>query len=465
LIASRRGRAVLLSLSLLLGAAGLVARADVAAALGLAPAGLGVALIFSLPTAGVVAALVSAAFARRARRLTSMVQHLALTPGGELPSSPAELGPDEFAELGRSLEQLGRRLRVSVAGLREERDRLSGIIASMQEGVLLLDATGRLALVNPALREMVLLGSDAIGKTQLEAIRNAELKELLDRAQRSAEPVSGEIDVNGLKPRRLQVHAAQVHGAEGETFAVFADVTDVRRLESMRRDFVANVSHELRTPVTAIRSAAETLQAGVPRDPEVLAQFIAIIERNAARLQDLVEDVLELSRIESQKLKLTMEELDLRVVYGQVLGLFRERAERKQIALVNEATGSATHVLADRRALEHVLTNLVDNALKYCGSGSRVRIGALETSDGVRLFVADNGPGIEARHLPRIFERFYRVDAGRSREVGGTGLGLSIVKHLVDAMGGSVEATSAADSGTTFSVLLRKGSAVTQAVA
>ncbi len=183
--------------------------------------------------------------------------------------------------------------------------------------------------------------------------------------------------------------------------------------------------------------------------------FLGIIERNAARLQDLVEDVLDLSRIESRELNLHFESLELETLYDQVLSLFRERADRKGIELVNE--GSGTRVRGDRRALEHVLTNLVDNAVKYCGKGAHVRLIAAELGEQVMLSVADDGPGIESRHLPRIFERFYRVDAGRSRELGGTGLGLSIVKHLVEAQGGSVQVDSRPGQGTTFSFTLKKG--------
>jgi two-component system phosphate regulon sensor histidine kinase PhoR len=224
----------------------------------------------------------------------------------------------------------------------------------------------------------------------------------------------------------------------------------------VRRDFVANVSHELRTPVTAIRSAAETLQAGIPSEPRVLDQFIGIIARNAERLRDLVEDLLDLSRIESQKLKLTLEPLELCSVSAQVLSLFRERADRRRVELVNDAGASLPRVLADRRALEHIITNLVDNAVKYCAEGTRVVLRAEESDAEIKLVVADDGPGIEARHLPRLFERFYRVDAGRSRELGGTGLGLSIVKHLSESMGGGVSVTSAPGRGTTFTVSLKR---------
>ncbi len=403
--------------------------------------------------AALFALLAAQVLSKSARELTALAKRMA---GGDLDVRTATAAPDEFGELGRALDLLASSLSNTLGQLREERDRLGGILSGMVEGVLLLDQSGRIVLLNPALREMLLLGADAVGKTLLEAIRHADLKELLDGARAAAEPISREIDLGGLKPRRLLVRVAKLPSEEQQLFAVFVDVTEVRKLESMRRDFVANVSHELRTPVTAIRSAAETLQVGIPDDPVVLEQFIGIIERNAARLHDLVEDLLDLSRIESQKLKLTMEPLELYAVFTQVSSLFKERAGRKQIELVNEAEGGGPRVLADRRALEHVLTNLVDNAVKYCGPGNRVIFKGDDAGSMVRLMVIDDGPGIEERHLPRLFERFYRVDTGRSRELGGTGLGLSIVKHLAEAMGGSVTVESAPGAGTTFSVSLRK---------
>jgi two-component system phosphate regulon sensor histidine kinase PhoR len=223
----------------------------------------------------------------------------------------------------------------------------------------------------------------------------------------------------------------------------------------MRRDFVANVSHELRTPVTSIRSAAETLIDGAATDPAASQSFISIIDRNAQRLQQLVEDLLDLSRIEQRGFRLSLEPLELRPIFSQVLGLFRERAGRKQIALEERLPSEIPRVRADRRALEHVLTNLIDNAVKYCGSGAQVWVSVTRGTDSVTVSVGDNGPGIDERHLPRVFERFYRVDAGRSREVGGTGLGLSIVKHLIEAMGGTVAVESKLGQGTTFSFTLK----------
>jgi signal transduction histidine kinase len=225
----------------------------------------------------------------------------------------------------------------------------------------------------------------------------------------------------------------------------------MRRLESLRRDFVANVSHELRTPVTALRSAAETLRVAAVRDPAAAQRFLDIIERNAVRLHHMVEDLLDLSRIESQKLKLHPIALRLPEFAEHMLEMFKLRAEEKHIRLSMDIKDELPEVRADSRALEQVLVNLLDNAIKYCPAGARVTLCAEAWSKKrVRVVVVDTGPGIEARHLPRLFERFYRVDAGRSRELGGTGLGLAIVKHLVEAMQGEVDVESEVGSGSSF---------------
>jgi len=327
--------------------------------------------------------------------------------------------------------------------------------------------------MNPALREMLLLRADLLGQPLLEVVRHAELKELLDRARTTRTTCSGEVELGGLKPRRLlvrgtaftQLRGRDSAGREQENtrglLAVFFDVTDIRRLESLRRDFVANVSHELRTPVTAVLSAAETLEMALGRDPEQAKRFLAIIERNAARLQRLIEDLLDLSRIESRELRLRPERFPFEPFATHLLGMFKERADKRRIAY-RLVAAKGLEVEVDRRALEQVLTNLVDNAVKYCPEGSSVVLRAERTEGpvpGVRLRVEDDGGGIEEKHLPRLFERFYRVDAGRSREMGGTGLGLSIVKHLVEAMGGTIDVVSALGKGTTFDVKLPDASA------
>jgi two-component system phosphate regulon sensor histidine kinase PhoR len=284
-------------------------------------------------------------------------------------------------------------------------------------------------------------------------IRNAELKRLLDEASSTLEPVTDEIELGDLKPRRLLVHALALPGDPGGLLAVFVDVTDLRRLENLRRDFVANASHELRTPIAAIRSAAETVARAIETRPDAALDFVHIIERQAERLQRLVEDLLDLSRIESRQYRLALEPVAVDEAVGHAFAVLRDRAEGKRIKL-ECAIETGTQARADYRALEQVLSNLVDNAVKYIGEGGSVVVRATQQGGKLRISVQDDGPGIEARHLPRLFERFYRVDAGRSRDLGGTGLGLSIVKHLVEAMGGQVDVQSAPGRGTTFGFTL-----------
>jgi two-component system phosphate regulon sensor histidine kinase PhoR len=363
---------------------------------------------------------------------------------------------DELAELGHALDQLAESLKGTLRELRSERDLQGRILEGMQEGVLVLDKNGRVVMMNPALRAMLLLGTDAKGRLLIEVVRHADLHELVDRARAGRTVALGEIDLPGIKPRRLLVHATGFAGEAGGLLAVFVDVTDLRRLESLRRDFVANVSHELRTPVTAVRSAAETLResALVDPDPSVPARFVDIIVRNAERLQSLIEDLLELSRLESKEFRLKKERVELPVVASIVMGLFRERADKKGVRLKVELPSDLPALTTDQRALEQVVSNLVDNAVKYCPSGSSVTVSAEKTHGALKVVVKDTGPGIDPKHVPRLFERFYRVDAGRSREIGGTGLGLSIVKHLVEAMGGQVTVDSAVGHGSAFSVTL-----------
>ena len=377
----------------------------------------------------------------------------------------ARVGKDEdVGQLGAAFDQLAGSFSRTVGELRGERDLVSRILDGMQEGVLLLDKEGKVALMNPALREMLLLTADVSGQPLLEVVRHAELKELLDRARTTKSTCSGEIELGGLKPRRLLVRGTAFTQHAGGLLAVFFDVTDIRRLESLRRDFVANVSHELRTPVTAVLSAAETLDMALDKDPEGARRFLGIIERNASRLQGLIEDLLDLSRIESRELKLRPERFAFEPFATHLLGLFRDRADKKKISLRLECSpshSSATivgtsglQVESDRRALEQVLTNLVDNGVKYCAEGCTVTLRAERCDASTRLLVEDDGPGIEEKHMGRLFERFYRVDAGRSREMGGTGLGLSICKHLVEAMGGSISVRSTVGKGTTFEIRL-----------
>lgn len=406
------------------------------------------ALFLSLVAAGGTAMWAS----RGARQLTMAARRMS---EGDLEVAVPTVAPEELGELGRTLGHLARGLSSTLGELRAERDWMGGILSRMREGVVLLDRDQRIKMLNPALREMLLLSDDVIGKPVLEAIRHGELKRLLDRVFEEGKPASREIEISGLKPRQLLVRAAPL-GSDGAVFAVLFDVTEIRRLESLRKDFVANVSHELRTPVTAIRSAAETLRDVAVNDAQALPSFADIIARNAERLGRMVDDLLELSRIESREIKLVLQSIDFGDFASQVVALFHERASKRRQVFELLVPDDLPRVKGDRHALDHVLTNLIDNAVKYSGERSVIRVTATEAGESVVVRIEDTGPGIAEEHLSRLFERFYRVDIGRSREQGGTGLGLSIVKHLVEAMGSQISVESTVGVGTRFSFSLPK---------
>jgi len=423
-----------------------------AAALASPPPGVGAVGLGALVVALAAALLLAGLAWRRARRLARALEPIAralelVDPKTRraAPGAPAD-------RAGRDAERLAERLEATLAGLRSDRDRFAGVLSGMNEGLLMVDAVGRVALVNPALRELLLLSSDVVGSTPLEVFHHAELQSLLEDAAAGSTSVEGEIAIEGLAPRRLQVRAAPLAPElGGGVFAIFVDITERRRLETMRRDFVANVSHELRTPVTAIRTAAETLPIVIEHDPPAAANFIRVIDRNAVRLHALVEDLLDLSRIESREVQLVSEALLLAPLVTQIVELFRARAQEREITLQISVDASLPPARVDRSAFERVLTNLIDNAIKYAGQGCSVRVSARDAGELLEVTVADTGAGIPAEHLQRLFERFYRVDAGRSRELGGTGLGLSIVKHLVESMGGTVSVESTVGFGAAFS--------------
>lgn len=424
-------------------------------------------VLLGVGAAIVVAAGVGAAATFLVTRPVHRLTRVALAMAeGDLSMRAPERGSGEVAQLARALNRLTAELSRSIRDLRAERDVLAGILDGMREGVLVLDGETRVVLANRALRGMVSLGDDAVGKTVLEAIRSARLAEAIDRARGQDEPVEIEVEFGHLfglgrsagftmpAARRMLVRISRLQGDGGRPniIAVLHDVTDLRRLETIRTDFVANVSHELRTPITAISTAVETLQLGAINDPEEAPEFVEMIERHARRLRQLVDDLLDLSKIESRSLKIELQDLPVPPAVEHAVELCAEPARRRGVTVAVDEPPDLPRARFDQRALEQILVNLLDNAVKYAGEGARVTV-AVRVEDGrVAISVADNGPGIAPQHLGRIFERFYRVDAGRSRDLGGTGLGLAIVKHLVELMGGSVDVESALGRGTKFTV-------------
>jgi len=407
--------------------------------------------VVALLVAVLLSSLAAVVMSRGLRSLTAVARRMA---NGELDARSRIESNDEVGELGRTLDHLAANLSDSVRELRDDRALLGRILESMREGVLVMDGEHRILLANPSLREMLILDSDVVGRSTIEVIRNAELQSMVEKALVGSEPLAGEIEVTGIKPRRLMVHAARLSGEPRALLLVLFDVTEMRRLETVRRDFVTNVSHELRTPIASVRSAAETLRMAMKRDPKAATEFVDIIERNGQRLGELVNDLLDLSKLEAKEFRLNLETVDLVALCEKSVAPFAQRAASRGIRLAVKIPDALRQACADRSAFDRILTNLIDNAVKYCPEGASVGISARAAGAKIEVDVSDNGPGIDVKHQPRLFERFYRVDPGRSRDMGGTGLGLSIVKHLVEAMGGEVSVESTPGKGSTFAFTL-----------
>lgn len=330
---------------------------------------------------------------------------------------------------------------------------------SMLEGLLLLDRNRKIYLANRSFKELFQLKADLRGKTVVEALRLHELDELLQRVEAEKQVLDYELKLPDLNERWLQVNAAAIANSAGEregTILVFHDLTRLKQLERQREEFVANVSHELRTPLSLIKGYVETLLDGAKDNPEVADRFLKIIERNTNRLDLLIQDLLTISALESGRMKLELQPVELHGLAEHVFAQLHTKAEGKNVSLVNELPALTAN--GDANRLDQVLTNLVDNAIKYGRAEGRVVVGGTKLADGrLEIFVRDDGPGIPAEALDRVFERFYRVDKARSRDQGGTGLGLSIVKHIVQAHGGEVRAESDPGKGATFFFTLPPG--------
>jgi len=367
---------------------------------------------------------------------------------------------DELRSLSKAISEMGIQLRNKIEEISKEKDYLQTILKGMMEGVLVVDGRGRILMVNDALRNLLSFSSDVADKMPLEVIRNAELEAAITSVVREGKNKVLELNVTVPGGRILEVNVVGIlpssnsTGADGEgvrgAIAVFHDITRLKELEIIRQDFVANVSHELRTPLTTIKGYAETLLEGALKE-EVAFQFVQVIKRHTDRLTKIVEDLLMLSKIESKEFQLKIEFISLPDFINDVIDFVKEAAEKKEISISQSKITSSQAVGADRNYLEQIFINLLDNAIKYTHEGGKVTISAIEKDKReIQFSIEDDGMGIPREDIPRIFERFYRVDKGRSQELGGTGLGLSIVKHLVQAHGGRVWVESQIGEGSTF---------------
>jgi two-component system, OmpR family, phosphate regulon sensor histidine kinase PhoR len=397
-----------------------------------------------------LSALFSSSLGRSLREIMDAARQLA---AGDLDARIRVRREDELGELARILNYSADQLQGRLSEIARDRARMEAILSSMEDGMLAVDHRGVVTLANQALVRSLGL-EHAVGRHYLEVIRQHEVGSVVESVLREGARRAEEVEIHRLR-RVFALTAVPFPGEKAApqgALVTFHDATERRRVDQVRRDFVANASHELRTPLTSIRGFVEALEDGAVNDPPTSERFLGKIRTHADRMAALVEDLLELSRLESGERPPQWQEVLPSEVVDDVVASFSGLAERKGLTLTR-GEGSAPPVVTDADRLRRILENLVENAVKYTPAGGWVSVGASPGPDGAAaLVVEDNGPGIAAEHLPRIFERFYRVDRARSRELGGTGLGLAIVRHLAEGMGTTVVISSEPGRGTRFSV-------------
>jgi two-component system phosphate regulon sensor histidine kinase PhoR len=406
-----------------------------------------------------------------ARRIEHLKEFSARVAAGDFHPLPSDHNGGKLEDLTVSLNETAGRLHQTIQSLTEERNRSSAILGSMVEGVAVMDAAERLVFCNRAFAEVLAVdASRAEGRPLLETVRQPELHEALRQSLQTNEVVRSEVSLGTLQPRAFALAAAplppltnaggvlaDVTPATGANdFAargaviVLHDITELRRLERVRRDFVANVSHEFKTPLTAIQGFAETLLGGALEDQRNNRKFVEIIRDQSLRLARLTDDLLKLARIEAGKLELESRVVAAGALIQSCVEAARMEAQRKNLAVTVETPPDIPPLDGDQDGLREVLQNLLDNAVHYTPPGGRITVRAERQENLAVLSVEDTGIGIPQAEHERIFERFYRVDAARSREAGGTGLGLSIARHIVEAYGGRIWVESEVGAGSAF---------------
>ena len=417
------------------------------------------AVTVALAVAFVLIALLSAAFSSSlAGPLGEVMDAARRFATGDLAARSPVRRSDEIGELARILNRSADQLQQRITEIARDRARIDAMLSAMEDGVMAVDHRGVVLLANQALRLGLGL-HEPVGRHYLEVVRQREVGELIEEVLRAGARRVDEVEM--LRGgRAYAVIGVPFPGPEGQppgAVLTFHDVTERHRVERVRRDFVANASHELRTPLTSIRGFVEALEDGAMEEPATGRRFLEKIRLHADRMAGLVSDLLELSRLESGERAPTWEPVVPAEVAEEVAASLAGAAGRKRVALHRADRGAPT-VVSDADRLRQILENLVENAVKYTPAGGRIEITTGPAAEGgAELVVDDDGPGIPSEHLPRIFERFYRVDKARSRELGGTGLGLSIVKHLAEGMGATVSVESQPGRGTRFTVVVPAG--------
>ncbi|HDK26081.1 MAG TPA: HAMP domain-containing sensor histidine kinase [Candidatus Atribacteria bacterium] len=416
------------------------------------------ATAIALAIASIISLIISLTITRPLQEMTKVSQKISK---GNFSKKLKINSQDEVGQLADSLNLMSEELENKIRIISEDKDKMRVVLSGVIEGIVAIDKEGRIILFNHALKNMIDCSSDIVlGKFHWEIIRNNQLNELLKEALQKGQALTREITL--FSPQEKIFHASanplteknKVWGA----VIVLNDITEIKKLEKMRSEFVANVSHELRTPLTSIQGFVETLKEGAINNPEKAQYFLDIIEKQSNRLNNLIEELLQLSKIESQEIAMNLQSINLRDLIDKTILEFKEKIDQKEQQVKINISPQLPLVKADPEQIEVVFRNLLDNAIKYTPNRGKISISALEKAENIYIEVADTGIGISAEHLPRIFERFYRADKDRSRKLGGTGLGLAIVKHIVQANQGTIGVESKPGKGSKFFFTLPKNS-------
>ncbi|HOD12633.1 MAG TPA: ATP-binding protein [Candidatus Omnitrophota bacterium] len=403
--------------------------------------------ILSLALTFLISSIVSRPLSQMANIAKAMAQ-------GDFSIKPSIYSTDEIGDLASALTHMSDEINNKIERIRHESAKLDAVLSSMFEGIMVVNSRGEIILMNPSLKKLFFVDTEPLGRKPIEAIRNALVQQVTDQILGLSQNfISQEVQITHPNDKILRVNGTPIirdNRLEGAVL-VFHDITELRRLERIRQEFVANVSHELRTPISSIKGYAETLLSGAIEDKENAKDFINIIYQDSNRLASLISDLLDLAKIESEKLQMEFLPVEIKPLVLRCISILKKTIDEKQLTVSCEISEKLPKAMADDARLSQVLLNLLDNAVKYTPQKGTIRIGAQVAEKYIQIDISDTGIGIPQEDIPRIFERFYRVDKARSRELGGTGLGLSIAKHIVLSHGGQIWAHSKPGEGTTFS--------------
>lgn len=367
---------------------------------------------------------------------------------------------DEVGQLAKSLNEMSDQLEQKIRAIIKDKNEMEAILSSMQEGVIVIDKNENIILLNSSLASMLELRSEeSMGRPFWEIIPSDEINSILKHALEKKDSFLSQVLILKHEPRNIQIQTASITDQHKKLLGivgVFHDITNLKKLEKVRSEFLANVSHELITPITSIVGSVETLKDGAIDDPKKRDDFLDIIDSHSQRLANLVNDILSLTQIESHEIKMSFQPVIIKKIIDDIWALYKNKAESEKLSFEINIPSKLPPVSADPEWITLAFSNLVDNAIKFTKPKDQIKVRAEEINNFVRIDVSDTGIGISEEHLPRIFERFYRVDKARSREMGGTGLGLAIVKHIVQANQGKITVKSKPGKGSTFSVVLPK---------